>query len=100
MLYKNLPASLLYKVMWVRVFLDYLAAFQFCLKGNFANAKAVIAAHRDFLKIKPLYRQPRRENLEKTVAAMPKTIYPKTILIQYHILRNKIFSKLQYFNKL
>ena len=98
MLYKNLPQESLYRVMWIRVFLDYLAAIQFSIKGNFRNAKAVFDAHSDFLKIRKEYRTIRSENLAQTVISPLITIYPKSILFQYHILRNKIFSKLQAFN--
>lgn len=98
MLYKNLPQDSLYRVMWIRVFLDYLAAIQFFLKGNFKNAGAVFDAHSDFLKIRKKYRQARNENLAQTIMPLLKTIYPRSILFQYHVLRNKIFSKLQAFN--
>ena len=52
MLYKNLPDEEFTSVMRVRVFLDYLAAFQFLLKGQFGNAKAVVHARSEYKRIR------------------------------------------------
>ena len=44
MLRKNLPKKRLWWVMTVRFFLDYAAALMFLVKGQPANAKAVVQA--------------------------------------------------------
>ncbi|MCH5175336.1 MAG: glycosyltransferase family 2 protein [Prevotellaceae bacterium] len=51
MLYKNLPQDELLKVMRVRRFLDYVAAFQFLLKGDVSNFMAVVKARSTFRRI-------------------------------------------------
>jgi GT2 family glycosyltransferase len=98
MLYKNLPQEKLKRVMMVRLILDYIAAIQFTLTGKYANAKEVIRAHKDFYDNRRLYRQARRENLQKRVTEKIGTIYPKSILAAYYLKWVRTFSKLQGFN--
>ena len=52
MLYKNLPEADLRKVMRVRRVLDYVAALQFLVKGDAANARAVVRARREFRRLR------------------------------------------------
>lgn len=98
MLYKNLPQRRLKRVMIVRLILDYVAAFQFTITGNYANAKEVIRAHKDFYNNRCNYRQARQENLNKAIVPSPKTIYSKSILAAYYIRFVRVFSKLQRIN--
>jgi len=97
MLYKNLPQKKLKRVMIIRLVLDYIAALQFTITGNYANAKQVIKAHRDFYNNRRQYRMARQENLKKRNVSTVKTIYPRSILAAYHLKRIRIFSKLQGF---
>ena len=55
MLHKNLPRSIRWKVMFVRFFMDYLAAVQMLLTGQIANFKAVFEARRAYHKMKKEY---------------------------------------------
>ena len=55
MLRKNLPISHLWWVMFVRFFMDYLAALQMLLTGQFPNAKAVFQARCAYQKMKRNY---------------------------------------------
>lgn len=55
MLRKNLPASHRWWIMWLRFFLDYLAAFQMLLTGQTANAKAVYLARVEYHRLKTQY---------------------------------------------
>ncbi|MCD8202244.1 MAG: glycosyltransferase family 2 protein, partial [Prevotella sp.] len=48
MLYKNLPDVELKRVMRMRLFLDYVAAFQTLVKGNTGDYKAIIKGRREF----------------------------------------------------
>ncbi|WP_029905991.1 glycosyltransferase family 2 protein [Prevotella sp. 10(H)] len=97
MLYKNLPQQRLKRVIIIRLILDYVAAIQFTLTGNYRNAKEVIRAHKDFYNNRRIYRQARRENLDKRIVEVVKTIYPKSILVAYHTKRIRQFSKLKGF---
>lgn len=98
MLYKNLPDKVLHKVMSRRIFLDYMAALQLLVKGKVANAKAVIAACKEFKKIKEDYYAVRKENISKTINTSIATIYRNSILKDFYINGNKEFSKLRKFN--
>lgn len=94
MLYKNLPADELASVMRVRMFLDYVALLVFLLKGQVANAKAVVRARREYQLLRPDFRAAREENLKKTsVQAIPERI-KKGILWQFYAKGHKCFSQL------
>lgn len=55
LLHKNLPKEKGKKVLFFRRLADTLAFGMFLLKGDFANAKAVIKAHNDFRKMRKEY---------------------------------------------
>ncbi len=116
MLYKNLPQGRLQLVLLLRFFLDYLAAAVFLLKGDFANAKAVCQARRDFWRMSA-YRHEARQWVWRQLipsvstsghatgsdsAASPTDkdmpipeIRPKSILWAYHLRGKKTYRQLQ-----
>lgn len=94
MLYKNLPQRHLKRVMIIRLILDYVAAVQFTLTGSYANAKEVIKAHKDFYNNRTDYRLSRQKNLEKSIVSVPKTMYPKSILVAYYLKFIRKYSHL------
>lgn len=95
MLYKNLPSQELSSVMLRRGLLDYVAAIKFLLSGNIGDFKAVIAARREFARIKLSYDTARAENLEKTVChAIPERV-KFSILWLYFVKGCKFFSDLR-----
>lgn len=97
MLYKNLPAEELNKVMRVRAILDYLAAFQYLLQAQLSNAKAVLRAHKEYRQIRPCFSEAREENLKKTsVNTIPERI-KNSILWQFYARGKKYFSQLSNF---
>lgn len=55
LLHKNLPKAKGKRVLFFRRLADTLAFGMFLLKGDFANAKAVIKAHNDFRKMRKEY---------------------------------------------
>lgn len=55
LLHKNLPAKKGRRVLFFRRLADTLAFGMFLLKGDFADAKAVLKAHNDFRKMRKLY---------------------------------------------
>ena len=67
MLYKNLPAKELKRVMRVRLILDYLAAGFFALRGKVGEARAVLKARCDYVAMRPQFETDRKENLQKSV---------------------------------
>ena len=94
MLYKCLPDSDLKTIMRWRFFLDYLAAFQMLLKGNFADFRAIIKARRDFLRWRSDF-TPNRQQIQSTrvLKEIPEQ-RPFSLLWQYYVKRKKFFSDL------
>lgn len=94
MLYKNLPEQKLPRVMRKRLFLDYIAALSFLLKGQIFNAKAVWEARREFRTVRHGFSDSRAENLKKTIVnGMPEQM-KNSILVQYYVWGKKTFSGL------
>lgn len=94
MLYKNLPTRELSSVMRRRAILDYMAAAKFLLSGNVGDCKAIIAARREFARIKPSYASARAENIEKCVCDSVSERVTFSILWQYYAKGRKLFSNL------
>ena len=94
MLYKNLPEKELTAVMVRRALLDYVAAAKFLLSGNMGDFKAVIAARREFARVKKSYSDARKENLGKTVSDDIPERVNFSILWQYYAKGRKSFSNL------
>lgn len=94
MLYKNLPEAELRPVMRVRSVLDYVAAFTFFLKGQWANALAVFRARRDYRRMRASYTPRREENL---CLARPLPIPERiggSILVQFYLKGKKRFAQI------
>ncbi len=94
LLYKNLHGNRLFKVMFVRWWLDYLAAFQLLISGKYGNAKSVLKARKDFARTKRQFRDNRTENLAATVVPYPKGIAPISLLWCYYVQKKRTFDKL------
>ncbi len=94
MLYKNLPESELQKVMCVRLFLDYLAAFVFLLKGDKSNALAVLKAREEYKSMRSLFQADRNENLRSASLVSIPERFEKSILWWSKVRRCHIFSDL------
>lgn len=91
LLYKNLPQRQLHKVLALRWMLDLVAAVSFLMKGNAGECKAVFKAHRDFRHWRPQLKAKRQ-----SAAPSHKVsgIYPRLLLIDYHLFRKRNFSDL------
>lgn len=94
MIYKNTPDKYYRKVVIYRFFADYLAVFQFLLKGYPANALSVVKARRDFAKQKKNYNAIRKENLKKTVVDLPTGIFKISLLWEYYVKGKKDYNSL------
>ena len=89
MLHKNLPATVRPRQLFVRRLLDTVAWAKFVVTLNFANAAAVLRAHRDYARIRKAYTDSPSENI--LWSAPNRKI---SILWQYFIKRRKNFSAL------
>ena len=94
MLYKNLPDAELKSVMRTRRFLDYLAAFQFLLKGDTKKFSAVFKARRAFRDLRPDFEKDRRhiQQLRKNERVPERVEF--SLLWQYHVKGKKTFKDL------
>lgn len=94
MLYKNLPENELYRVMRVRLFLDYLVAFVFLLKGDKNNSLAVLRARKEYMSMRFLFKAERDENLRSASLVSIPERFEKSILWWTKVRRCKFFSDL------
>ena len=95
MLYKNLSDSDLNRVMRVRWFLDYLAAFEMLiLKRNLGDFKAIFKARKAFKAWKHDFDEDRKKIQTNRVEGEIPQIFNCSILWQYYVKGKKIFSKL------
>lgn len=94
LLYKNLPAGSLHRVMRVRCLLDILAAIKFLIAGEWGNFKAVLQARRDFARMKKDFASSRDENLSLATNEKPTGICDSSILWKYYAKGKRYFSQL------
>ncbi len=88
LLYKNLPVKEGRKTLFIRRLYDTLAFAMFLAKGDFANARAVLKAHRDFRHYRHRYDgvQPNRS------IACDFPCFSKNIIIGYYLKQRKLYS--------
>ncbi len=95
MLYKNLGDDELSKVMRMRWFLDYLAAFEtLILKGKWGDFKAIFKARRDFKAWRNEFAEDRREIQSTRKVKKEVGRYDGSILWQYYAKGKKAFKDL------
>lgn len=90
MLYKNLPAKKLCRVMAWRFVLDYAAAAHLLVTGKVKNAWAVVQARWDYLHMKrePYFVNARQQNIQKAIVPYPETIAQYSILFDHYFRRH------------
>lgn len=92
MLYKNLPAQRLRRVMMMRAFLDYVAAVKFLLSGDIKDFKAVVKARREYRKMRHDFLSDRIENIRCSVCENIPQMSNRSILWEYYVKGNRLFS--------
>lgn len=91
MIYKNAVDA--NKILFIRFFLDYIAAAVYLLKGETDNVKAVWKARGEFNKMKNELKKDREENLSKTVCK-PDGLVDYSILAKAKLMGKKKYSEL------
>jgi len=88
LLYKNLSCWQFFKVYFVRIFLDIIAALKFLSEGHFSDFIAVAKAH--FVFYFTFYRHRRK----RTIANLTEVsgIYKKSIVLEYYLRKKKTFT--------
>lgn len=95
MIYKNLPAPTLYRVLFARMILDLVAMLVYLLRLRPGQAASVLKGWRCFLIKRQRYESTRQENLKKTVCTIsPELMKPYTLLFQYYFKGRKRYSDL------
>ena len=94
MLYKNLPEKDLSRVLFVRGLLDWMAMFVFLLKGELANARAVMQARKEFHRLRPDFEASRTECQSEAVAGLIPEKADYSILWKFHVENKKRYSAL------
>ena len=94
MLYKNLPENDLSRVLFVRGLLDWVAMLVFLLKGELANARAVMQARKEFHRLLPEFEASRTEcQLVAVTGLIPEKV-DYSILWKFHVENKKRYSVL------
>lgn len=94
MLYKNLPESELRFVMCVRSVLDCVAAFQYLVKGDTANWRAVWKARHDYKTMRKDFFAWRNENIRKAKTTQIPERSTWSLILCYYLLGKHTFSSL------
>ena len=95
MIYKNLPAPSLSRVLLCRFFLDLLAALIYLVRLKPRHCYAVLEGWRCFMIKRLRYEEVRRENLAKTVRPLaPHLRKPYSLLVQYYLRGRRRYSEL------
>lgn len=96
LLYKNLPQKEYNKVMFIRSFLDIVAAVVFLLTSSKAECNAVFRARKDFRKIKNNFKDKRQKN----ITSYPYGTCMKSLVIESKFHHKNSFSQIkQYLTK-
>lgn len=91
MLQKNLHPKNKFRIMFVRMSLDWLAAMQFLSKGMFSSFIAIMKAHTRFFKWLFMHKRSRTDR--KKLYEL-EGIYEGSIVRDYFIRKKKIFSEI------
>lgn len=94
LLYKNLPQKSLENILIKRRFFDYLAAFQFFISGKTENAKSVLKARTDFIKMLPDFEEKRKENILYATKTNCNEMLKKSIVIEFFLKRKHTYNQL------
>jgi len=98
LLYKNLPKHNFYKIFFLRLLLDGIAAFKFLISFEFKNFWAVFIAHIQFYVTVNNFKNKRKDNLNNTKIKIHSTMYNKSIVVDFFIRKKKYFSDLIFNN--
>lgn len=95
MIYKNLPAPTLHRVLFTRMILDLVAMLVYLLRLRPGQAASVLKGWRCFLIKRQRYESTRQENLKKTIRPIsPELMKPYSLLFQYYFKGRKRYSNL------
>ncbi|WP_308421124.1 glycosyltransferase family 2 protein [Hymenobacter cavernae] len=94
LVYKNLPQAELGSVLITRVLLDWVAAVRFLTQGATADARAILRAHRDFLKNRSYWKRRRQETQPRLRLAERPGTYQGSLVWAYFVQGKRTFTDL------
>ena len=94
MLYKNLPDETMQTLLFPRFVLDYVAAAQMLVTGQFKHALQIPKARRDYRLSKPLLEAKRQENLRLTTVHAPSGVLNCSLVRLYYLHGKKRFTQI------
>lgn len=94
MIYKNQSEKTLFKILFVRFFLDLSAAMMFLVKMDWENFKSVLKAIVEFYCIKAKYKAKREENLSLQIEQNVVERWNGSIVWAFYAKKVKKFSDL------
>lgn len=94
LLYKNLPSDKLFRILFIRMFLDGLAALKLLAEFNLNGIKSVLKAHLHFYGSLSILSQKRKQTRPPKKTNLPKEMLRKSIVFQFYIRKRKFYSEL------
>ncbi len=94
-LYKNLPTSRLFFVIFARLILDGIAGAIFLLQKKPTHCWAILKAHFAFYQKIPFWMKQRRATVRKK-GGFQKGVLAKSVVWEYFVRKKKKFSELQF----
>jgi GT2 family glycosyltransferase len=94
LLYKNLPASQLLSVIFIRLVLDGIAALKFLISDSPRDFLAVVGAHFNFYRYFLLWRSRRKQGIPQTHQAGYAQMYAGSVVYAFFVEKKKKFSEL------
>ncbi len=91
---KNLPRGNAFRIIFIRLWLDYLAGIMYLVNGETKNALAVLKAHAAFFKVMSRYRKKRKELLATRTGEKHPEILSKSVVFQFFIRKKKTFREI------
>jgi hypothetical protein len=95
-LYKNLPSSRLFPVLFPRFMLDYISLVQFIARFEFMNFYSVLRAHLSLVRRYGTIRKHRRNTLALCKPVVHPEMYGKSIVYDFFIRGKKRFNSLNF----
>ncbi|MCB8999366.1 MAG: glycosyltransferase family 2 protein [Bacteroidales bacterium] len=96
LLYKNLPGDILFKTLFIRMFLDGLSSLRFLSKASFGDFFAVLRAHFSFYRSFARYKAFRKEEKKFISRQTHREIYPGSIVKEYFWKKKYRFESLRW----
>jgi GT2 family glycosyltransferase len=94
LLYKNLPDNKLNSVLFIRRFLDGLAAVYFLLQGSFSSVASVWRAHIDYYRAMDKLKEKREAVKKLEINSAHETVLNKSIVFEFYVKGHKTYKSL------